>query len=319
MDEPSPSVDVRDLHRAASEAALALVDQHLGQSGSWPSALVNYRFKSDWQADWKEEVGHWLHAADWNGFLADMLRPIQGEKRRPGEANEIKGNDKHHLKLHQHLAPALACHYFTGTGWSFAGYETETGGKIDIDLALNAPDGTLVEFQVKAPDQPGEVSGGRIHDGEYDERIIAAIDKASDQLPRPARSVAMIFLHVQRGMLMVGDCGCLVHHLIGSTSSTCGVDGVFLQRADHGKFFSADWNHVAGVVAIDLVRGLDRAQYACTVLLNPNATLSAKPDWFPRGRVAVLDGEAFQWIRGEPGDLHTLPSGTKLVERIPGL
>lgn len=313
MEEPSPSVDVRDLHRVTEEEALALVDRHLGQSGSWPSALVNYRFKSDWQADWKEEVGHWLHAADSNGFLASMLRPIQGEKRRSGEANEIKENDKHHLKLHQYLAPALACHYFTGTGWTFAGYETETGGQIDIDLALNAPDGTLVEFQVKAPDQPGEVSGGRIHDGEYDERIIAAIEKASAQLPRPARSVAMIFLHVQRGMLMVGDCSCLVHDLIGSTTQTDA--GHFLRRDDCGKFFSADWEHVAGVVALDLVRSTDTT-YACTVLLNPNATHPASPDWFPRGRVAVLDGGTFQWVRGEP-DHHDLPPGTRLVEHIP--
>lgn len=318
MELPSPSVDVRDLHSITPAEAMALVDQHLGSPASWPSALLAYRLQSEWQADWKVEVGNWLHTAKSHGFLDAILRQIEGERGRRGEPTVIKGNDKHHLKLHQYLAPALACHYFTRTGWSFVGFETETGGKIDVDLALDAPDGSLVEFQVKAPDQPGEVNGGRIHDGEYDERIVAALDKAAAQLPLPARSVGMVFIHAQRGMLLVGDCGCLVHHLIGTTSGAYGVDGVFLQREDRGKFFSNDWEHVAGVVAVDLVRGLDRASYACTVLLNPQATHPAHADWFPRGRVAVLDGDRFQWIRGEPGDLHTLPSGTQVVDRIPG-
>lgn len=318
MNTKSPSVTVGDLHTITRSEALALVDQHLGRSGSWQSALMNYRLKSTWQEDWKEEVGHWLHAADSNGFLENLLTQINGEKKRGTEPIDIKANDKPHLKLHQYLAPALACHYLTRTGWSFVAFDSDVGGNVDVDLALNAPDGTRVELQVKAPDQPGEVVAGKIEDGEYDDRIIRALDKAAKQLPQPARSVAMIFLHAQRGMLIVGDCGCLVHHLVGSTSGRSDIEGVFLQKADVGMYFSKDWEHIAGVIAVDLVRGADTT-YACTVLLNPNATHPASPDWFPRGRVAVLDGDAFQWIRGEPGDLHTLPSGTKLVDRIPGL
>jgi len=74
-----------------------------------------------------------------------------------------------------------------------------------------------------------------------------------------------------------------------------------------------NWNQIAGVAVLDLLRGTDIVRYPCTVLLNPNADRKAEPDWFPRSRVLTLAGDTFQWIRGEPWDQCTIPTGTKVV------
>lgn len=316
MTDESPSVDVRELHAITPAEALALVDEHLGDPASWPSALMEYRLTAEFQSDWKEEVGHWLHCAKTHGFLDRLLAPINGEKRRGMNTGEISANDKRHLKLHQYLAPAFACHYLTGTGWTFDGYDTDVGGGVDVDVAMVSPDGGLTELQVKAPDQPGEVVAGRIHDGEFDGRIVKQLDHAVKQLPSPARSVGLVFLHAQRRRPIVSDCAFIVHHLVGSTLQHSSLQRVVLPRENAGKFFTQGWGHIAAVVAVDFLRGELEAKYASTVFLNPNATRPADPDWFLRASVLALRGDRFEWVRGEPGH-HDLPSGTQLVDRLP--
>lgn len=327
--EPSPSVQAHELWRIPREAALALVERHLGSAEDWAkSALMEYRLAADFQEDWKVEVGHWLHAADSNGSLPTFLNPLLGERDRQASNPLRDANDKRHLKLHQHLAAPMVCHYFTGLGWTCVGFDTETGGVIDIDVALRAPGGTLVEFQVKAPDQPGRVVNGRYEDGDYDNRVVRQLDHAVTQLPKPARSVAMVALFAQRSFSLAGDPGCVKRRVFGTTVQT--ERGVFIQRRDFGQFLSGDWNQVAGVVILDLSRTADfdlskeevqvisMTTYPCTVLLNPNAERPANPDWFPRSRVAVLEDDTFQWVRGEPWDrAHGLPRGTRVVDALP--
>jgi len=222
----------------------------------------------------------------------------------------------------------MVCHYFTGLSWSCVGFDTETGGAVDIDLALTAPDKTLVEFQVKVPDQPGRLENGRYVDGDYDQRVLQALDNAVGQLPKPARSVAMVAVFAQRSFSLAGDPSCVVRRVFGTTSSIADV-GVFIEQADLGCFMTGEWNQIAGVVILDLsrtadfdlsgdeVRVINMTAYSCTVLLNPKAEHPANPDWFPRARVAILDGNRFEWVRGEPWLDHTLPSGTRIVCELP--
>jgi hypothetical protein len=293
---------------------------------------MEYRLAAEFQADWKAEVGHWLHAAQSHGALERTLRPLLGERDRKKGNDSKDGNDRRHLKLHQHLSAPMVCHYLTGLGWTCLGFDTETGAKIDIDLALSAPDGTLVEFQVKASDQPGRLENGRYVDGNNDHRVVEALDHAVRQLPSPARSVAMVALFAQRSFSLAGDPSCVRRRVFGRTEQT--NEGVFISRADFdekcGQFLKGNWNQVAGVVILDLSRTsdfvfgddkahvVDQTAYPCTVLLNPNAERPANPDWFPRGRVVVLEGDMFRWIRGEPWNpRHALPDGTTVVDSIP--
>jgi hypothetical protein len=80
-----------------------LGDTHLGVPTEWSaSAMLEYRLAADFQADWKAEVGHWLHAAKQFGFLEPMLRPLLGERDRRSRSENRDIDDPRHLKLHQH-------------------------------------------------------------------------------------------------------------------------------------------------------------------------------------------------------------------------
>ena len=326
--EASPSAHGHELWQIPNAQALALVDQQLGPPEAWAgSALLNYRLSADFQADWKAEVGHWLHAARQFGFLEQMLRPVFGERERKRVNPNRDGHDPRHLKLHQHLASAMMCHYFTGLGWSFAGWETETGGAIDIDLALNSPDATLVEFQIKAPDQPGIPENGRYRDGNFDHRVVEALDHAADQLPKETRSVALVGMFAQRDFHLSLEPTCVIRHLFGGPTIN-GEAGLFLAREMLGQFLLGTWNHVAGVVLLDILRSsklvedeckirfLDSLTYPCTVLLNPNSEMPASPDWFPRARVLVLEGDTFRWFRGHPPEYNGILTGTRVAEQL---
>ncbi|HEX2880958.1 MAG TPA: hypothetical protein VHO25_15610 [Polyangiaceae bacterium] len=323
-ERPSLSVHGHELHRITEAEALTLVDETLGSPEDWAaSALLQYRLSADFQADWKAEVGHWLHAAKAYGFLDQMIRPIMGERKR-NYINQVRNlHDRRHLKLHQHLASAMFCHYFAGLGWSFAGWETETGGSIDIDLALKSPSEALIELQIKAPDQPGIRENGKYVGGNSDSRVIKTLEHGVEQLPRPARSVAMVGLFAQRDFELSATPLCLISHLYGSTVQVEAGD-VLLAQEYFGHFMTGQWNHVAGVVALDISRRsdlrwdkekvafIDSLTYPCTVLLNPKADRPADPEWFPRARVLALEGDTFRWIHGEPRN-HTIPTGTRVV------
>jgi hypothetical protein len=312
---PSPALDVESLSRLSTVEAIQLVDDVLGPPESWPSALIFYRLSSEFQAGWKAELGQWLRAAAELGFLDQVLHQLRTQAKRPSKSDGIDPNDLRHLKLHQHLAAARNAHYFTRTGWSFGAFEPETGGAVDIDLSLVSPTGELVEFQVKAPDQPGRVLGGHIVEGEFDDRVVQAVNKACRQLRRPAKGPAVISICANRSWPLSWDVGCLVKPLIGSTLQV--GSRVFLERARAGAFFREEWSHVSAVVVLDVVWGVEEGKYLCVVLLNPKADFPVGEDWFPGARVAVLEGNVFRWARGEPGVAHTLPDGTALVEEVP--
>ena len=107
-DESTPSADGHELWRISNEEALALVDTELGASADWArSAILEYRLATEFQSDWKSEIGHWLHAAKRNGFLEKMLRPLLGEREKTSTNVERSLNDARHLKLHQQLAAAM--------------------------------------------------------------------------------------------------------------------------------------------------------------------------------------------------------------------
>lgn len=158
---------------------------------------------------------------------------VVSQARRPSRRAGTDANDTRHLKLHQHLAAARVVHYLTATGWGFAGYETETGGAVDIDVVLTSPDGDEVEFQVKAPDQPGRVVRGRRLDGEYDARVMRALDNAAEQLRIPAHQPALIALCANRAWPLTDEPECIVGHIIGHTTQYGSV--VTLERAGRGR------------------------------------------------------------------------------------
>ena len=303
----SPSVSAERLHSVPAHEALAFAEDSLGPPSSWPSPLVAYRLGSDFQADWKTEVGQWLKTAQRFGFLARVLHDVDQQARRRSRKHtaDVDPNDPSHLKLHQHLAAARVVHYLTATGWGFVEYEPESGGPVDIDCALSEPGGVTVELQVKAPDEPGE----------HDERVVAAIDHAARQLRAPARGPAMIAVCANRDWSLAYRPGCVVSRVFGSTTQE--DTGVFLDATNVGGFFTDAWKQVSGVVLLDLIRG-ELTLYTCTVLLNPNAAFPADASWFPFARVCVLEGEAFRWIRGAP-EHHGLPDRTRFVvpRRVP--
>jgi hypothetical protein len=312
----SPSATAEQLHRVSPEEALAFVDNLLGPADTWPSPLLAYRLKAAFQADWKVELGQWLKAAEQHAFLDRVVKLIEREKRPvKGQTDKLDPHDRRHLKLHQAVATARIVHYLTATGWGFQGVETETGGAIDIDCALAAPTGELVEFQVKSPTTRDPNAQVRPEDDKNDEeRVIIAVDNGAAQLPKPARGHAFVVICSNWDWSLAYEPECLVKHLIGGrTVCYQGSPHVFLEGVDEnpGKFFTPEWEHVSGVLLLDLVRGYDARLNTCTVLTNSNATFSANPDWFPFARVCVLEGEEFHWVRGEPAD-GILPDGTLL-------
>jgi hypothetical protein len=316
----SPTIEASSLHKVAREDALAFVDSKLGEASSWPSPLIQYRLSADFQSVWKEELGHWLKTAERLGFLDRVLHEIehQAKKRSKKDTGEVRANDERHLKLHQHLAAARLAYYLTGTGWEFKAYEPESGGAIDIDLSLAAPGEQAVDFQVKAPDQPGERAAGRVVDGEHDKRIIEAIDHAVKQLRRPPSGPALIGISANRTWPFAWDPTAAVVHLVGSTH---GYDdgSTSLEPENRGLFFSDGWKHASGVMFLDFAVGRgfddleDRVLYPCTVLLNPLAICRASAAWFPHARVSYLDGQIFRWANGAPQNGNTLPEGTMLL------
>jgi hypothetical protein len=311
---PSPNVRAGTLWKIPAEMALELVENHLGSPEAWAaSALVQYRLQDDFQADWKLEVGHWLHAAKQHEALERVVAPILGERDRRNRKYPATRHlqDPRHLKLHQHLAAAMTCHYLTGTGWSCRGFDTEIGGSVDIDLEMSAGDGTLVKFQVKAPDQPGKLDQGCYKNGDKDHRVIESLGHAVGQLHRPSHAVQMVALFAQRATSLALHPSCLIKQVYGRTVAHVGE--VVLQERDFGVFLKGDWDHVAGLVVLDLLRTYKATTYTCTVMLNPRAAHPANPDWFPEGHVAILEGDSFRWLRGAPSLCFELPTGTRLV------
>jgi hypothetical protein len=60
------------LHVVSARDALDFVDTQLGLPSEWGSQLTKYRLASDFQSDWKAEVGQWLKTAERHGYLATL-------------------------------------------------------------------------------------------------------------------------------------------------------------------------------------------------------------------------------------------------------
>lgn len=307
-------VDAEALHPIPAEAAIALVDECLGASSVWGSTLIKFRLQSESQSDWKIEVGCWLHTAKMLGYLPQILKRLDRAKQSDiAEEMERNPNDGLHRILHQELVPAMTAYFFISTGWEFVSWEPARGQGVDVDLELKTPNGKLVALQIKGPDQPGHVVGGRIIDGENDGHVLKSVEKAMQQLPRPAQTCSMIVVSPLRNWPMHN--WPFAEMLYGRTLCYADRPGVELPKKNLGRFFEPNWAHVSAVTHLCLVRGMDRRHYSCVVFTNPRVDTAASfgPGDFQAGRVAYLEGDTFSWKNGAP-DYVMFPEGTKLVD-----
>lgn len=137
------------------------------------------------------------------------------------------------------------------------------------------------------------------------------MEHAARQLPKTGPPAKLIVASACRVWPLSQNVGFLVSELIGQTEQR---DAVALPRSRLGKFWSPEWQHVAGVVLLDYLRGVDDLWYGCTVLLNPSLPVGELREWFAHARVCWFDGKVFHWARGAPGVAHFLPAGTRLAE-----
>jgi len=301
------AIDAASLHVVDDEAARRIFSESLGREGDWSSDLMKYRMTSFFQDDWVVEVGNWLARARALGFEDDVLRPIAGMRGGVGLRDAA---DPVHRNVTQRLFHAMVAHYLAGIGWRFIASEPRDGllradGTLaDVDLQFAAPDGTVVDLQVKASGTLG------LHDNVVDPRIITSVTHAAEQLPNPAPGPSMIVVGGQRGWWLSADIDVL-EHLIGSTSLY--PDGTLLLPTDELGPLSR-WDHVSAILALDYRRSLSDFDYACTVLLNPWAYQRSDPSWFPHSRVLeFVDGE-FRWHRGPPA-ASTFRDGARIAGR----
>ncbi|HEU0029881.1 MAG TPA: hypothetical protein VFQ53_04555 [Kofleriaceae bacterium] len=287
------AIDASAIHVVTDEDARRIVSESLGRDGDWSSELMKYRMTSSWQDDWVVEVGNWLARARTLGFEDHVLRPINGQRSADGSRD---ASDPVHRNVTQRLFHAMVAHYFAGIGWRFIASEPNhsllrrDGTPADIDLQFEAPDGTHVDFQVKASGTLG------VHEHVVDARILESVAHAADQLPDPAPGPSIIVVGGQRGWPLSGDIDVL-EELIGPTAQY--PDGtLLLHENEFGSL--AQWDHVSTVIALDYRRGLSDFDYGCTVLLNPWAYQRSEPSWFPHSRVLECCDNVFRWHRGHP-------------------
>ena len=147
------AIDASAIHVVSDDDARRAFADALGREGDWSSELMKYRMTSTWQDDWVVEVGNWLVRARTLGFEDHVLRPINGQRLAAGSRD---ADDPVHRNVTQRLFHAMVAHYFAGIGWRFVASEPthsllrHDGTPADIDLQFEAPDGTEVDFQVKA-------------------------------------------------------------------------------------------------------------------------------------------------------------------------
>ncbi|HET6284268.1 MAG TPA: hypothetical protein VFH73_25150 [Polyangia bacterium] len=279
--ETKVSIEAAAIRRHPAEEALSFATEILGEPSAWSSSIVGYRLASEFQADWKLEVGCWLLLARDLGFLPALRAKIRRATTRIGSAPVGGPNDKAHLVLNQELAPAMVIYYFVSLGWTFDGWEPDVQNG-DVDVRLRSPDTRIVDLQVKAPDQPGSVAAHRRVDGEFDERVLTAVDNALDQLDGTPGPCRLVVVSPQRTWSMDGNV--LLHHLLS--------DDRLAKRPA-----------VSGVADLHLLRGLDQTLYRFTVILNPwcNASASLPVSAFPHARVYRTIEGVSEWVPEAPG------------------
>ena len=311
---PSPSITAQELHTIEEAEALALVDQTLGEPATWTSEMVRYRLSSEFQKDWKVEVGQWLATARQFGYLIPLTARLGRAKTHPDQnATQRDPNCPAYKILFQELAQAMVAHYLIRLGWRFVAWElqeSENGRTIDKDIVLQPPNGPAVAIQVKAPDQLGRVVNGRVVDGEQNEWVRTAVRKASQQLPLNVAAPSLIAVVGNRHISLASETYVVEPITMGST---VGPEPVRLY-ADRLGHFAKDWHHVGGVLLLGYVRSIDDFRYACSVLINPWSPSQGRCEalWFPRARVLSLHGQQFLWEPSEPETTY-FPNPTELV------
>jgi hypothetical protein len=316
--ETKISIDANALCRYQDGDALRAVDEILGPAEAWSPSLIEYRLSSDFQADWKREVGCWLLAAKEYGFL-DRIKNRIGRARNEAARPEVTGpNDSAHKILGQELAGPMVAYYFTSLGWKFESWDPPARGEGDVDLRLQSPAGVLADIQVKAPDQPGHVSGGQIVDGEHDAWVLNALDKGLGQIASQPGPIRMVVISPQRTFNIGADV--LATYLVGKPRSI--GDSLWgVSRDGGGKFTKDPGAAVSAVVDLSLLRGMGETLYRCTVICNPWMLSAGRlaPEGFSHARVLSLAGDKFIWTPEEPGRCFGFRSGTPYLENGGGV
>lgn len=316
VESRSATIPASALASISTAAACRKVDLLLGTPDEQPSPLLRQRFQSEFQSDWKAEVGQWLATAEELGFLEPLWDRVVGRVHGArNDASKVDANESHHRMLWSELAPAMLVHYLRHLGWNFADWEparTEAGRSVDVDVALFAPDGTPVDFQVKAPDRIGYRRNRRIVDGEDDNAVTAALDKAAKQLPRSGPQAKIIALNAQRTLPLMAKPRCVVSHVLGSGYNPGDGGPCLLTEERIGHFGCPEWKHIGAVILVDLVRRPVAPDYGCFVIINPWADVPVDHRWFKHGRLCYVEDGVVRWVGGQPEE-RSLPNGTRVV------
>jgi hypothetical protein len=75
--ESQIAVDSIVLSTCSEAEALAAADAFFGDPDRWEPSLIAYRLRSDFQADWKAEVGRWLLAAKDLGYIDQLTNKLE--------------------------------------------------------------------------------------------------------------------------------------------------------------------------------------------------------------------------------------------------
>lgn len=293
----------------STEEAIKCVEFVLGPSQEWAPSIIEYRLSSENQRDWLVEVGHWLLTAQNLGFLPALQKRLIGPKKNVGFASSRSVNGPSNLGLGAALAEAMAVHFFVLRGWNFISWEPESNsGKCDVDFRLESPSGCETDFQVKAPDQPGEQGPMRRTHGEYDDRIVGAARKALSQLHNSAGPARVVVICPQRDW--PAPPGVLGGAVLGSTF--CRDEGCVLPLEHRGSFSTEEGKCISAAIDLHLLRGIDRTEYRGTVFLNPwcsEISRLSREEFFDC-HVCGIEGDRLIWTPKEPSRDHTIPSGT---------
>jgi hypothetical protein len=310
------------LHELSEADALRFVDAQLGAAHEQKSALLRHRWTSTFQRDWKAEVGHWLHSALRHRFLGELVGRTRSRLHSSSQdvEAELNANDGRQRQLNADLAGARVVHYLCGTGWGFRQWEPGSACPgVDLDVVLRSVTGKRVCIQVKAPDQPGVPAGSWIHDGEYDNRVVGAAHKGSEQLPRDGSDANVVAICPQRVWEYTLTPHSLLAELVGRSLQEDG--GIVLPRSRLGCFENSEWAHVSAVMVLDYVRavGPDGLEplHGALAILNHNARVQLEPVDFPHARVCRIEGDhgsqRVRWHDSAP-TYGSLPAETPVVD-----